>query len=138
MQQDAEEAWTQLLFCLRKLPPVTEAPQEPKTTTTESFEKLSCHITDTTSFLYDALKHSLEEEISKFSPSLNREAKYRKILRIQKLPFYLTIQFVRFFWKRQTKVKTKILRVRILIIDDYLLSLSLSLSLSVHTLLVLL
>jgi len=126
MQQDAEEAWTQLLYCLRQALPTSstslfqgeffttyeclEAPDEPKTTRIDTFEKLSCYITDTTSFLYDALKHSLEEEITKKSPTLNREAKYRKVQRIQKLPFYLTVQFVRFFWKQQNKVKAKILR----------------------------
>jgi ubiquitin carboxyl-terminal hydrolase 14 len=142
MQQDAEEAWSQLLYCLRQVLLTSpsdvslfqgellttyeclESPEEPKTTKVEIFEKLSCHITETTSFLYDALKHSLNEEITKNSPTLNREAKYRKIQRIQKLPFYLTVQFVRFFWKQQNKVKAKILRVQ---------SLSLSLSLSLYS-----
>ena len=37
-------------------------------------------------------------------------ATYRKTTRISRLPSYLTVQFVRFFWKAEQNVKCKILR----------------------------
>ena len=132
MQQDAEEAFTQLMWCLKKLTNSTnqnsnvvaelfegeyqstmkclDAPDEPATHSTEKFEKLPCHITEAVNFLYDGLKQGLEEKIEKNSPSLQRTANYLKTFRISKLPFYLNVQFVRFFWKQQAKTKSKILR----------------------------
>ena len=53
----------------------------------------------------------MQEEIHKNSPSLNKECKYLKTSRIVKLPYYLTIQFVRFLWKKDKQVKAKIVRV---------------------------
>jgi ubiquitin carboxyl-terminal hydrolase 14 len=42
----------------------------------------------------------LEETIAKNSPTLNKESDYQRVSRISKLPLYLPIQFVRFFWKQ--------------------------------------
>jgi ubiquitin carboxyl-terminal hydrolase 14 len=132
MQQDAEEAFTQLMWCLKKLTNATnqnsnvitelfegeyqstmkclDAPDEPVTHSSEKFEKLPCHITEAVNFLYDGLKQGLEEKIEKNSPTLQHTANYLKTFRISKLPFYLNVQFVRFFWKQQAKTKSKILR----------------------------
>ncbi|KAL5757609.1 hypothetical protein ACOSP7_020220 [Xanthoceras sorbifolium] len=52
----------------------------------------------------------LKSELEKASPSLGRSAIYVKESRINGLPRYLTIQFVRFFWKRESNQKAKILR----------------------------
>ncbi|THG23540.1 hypothetical protein TEA_021314 [Camellia sinensis var. sinensis] len=52
----------------------------------------------------------LKSELEKASPSLGRSAIYLKDSRINGLPRYLTIQFVRFFWKRESNQKAKILR----------------------------
>ncbi|KAK4373851.1 hypothetical protein RND71_004528 [Anisodus tanguticus] len=52
----------------------------------------------------------LKSELEKASPSLGRSAVYVKDSRINGLPRYLTIQFVRFFWKRESNQKAKILR----------------------------
>ncbi|KAF5931964.1 hypothetical protein HYC85_028135 [Camellia sinensis] len=52
----------------------------------------------------------LKSELEKASPSLGRSAIYIKDSRINGLPRYLTIQFVRFFWKRESNQKAKILR----------------------------
>jgi ubiquitin carboxyl-terminal hydrolase 14 len=54
----------------------------------------------------------MEEKIEKNSPSLNRTAIYTKTSRISHLPKYLTVGFVRFFWKQEQGVKAKIMRVR--------------------------
>ena len=39
----------------------------------------------------------LEGTIEKHSPSLGRDAQYKKVSRVARLPAYLTVQFVRFF-----------------------------------------
>lgn len=138
MQQDAEECWTQIMISLsQKLPKIgsgdkpsltnsaitqlfsgemtstlanSENPDEPKSIKTEKFDKLSCHISSATSFMVEGIKQSLEEKISKNSESLGREAVYVKSSKINSLPYYLTIQFVRFFWKTDTKMKAKIVK----------------------------
>lgn len=135
MQQDAEECWTQFLYCLRKLPKVKseklpseesvvqqlfqgelvsewvcKEAEEDKTTTKTSFEKIPCHIDEKTNYLSEGLAKALEEEVEKFSPSLNRTAVYTKKSKINRLPYYLTVQFVRFYWKPSAGVKAKIVR----------------------------
>eukprot|EP01118_Nematostelium_gracile_P018856 TRINITY_DN8525_c0_g1_i1.p1 TRINITY_DN8525_c0_g1~~TRINITY_DN8525_c0_g1_i1.p1 ORF type:complete len:475 (-),score=155.12 TRINITY_DN8525_c0_g1_i1:20-1444(-) len=138
MQQDAEECWTQILLSLgQKLPnpdsndkpsqqnsAITkifggdlesvlsndENPDEPKVVKSDPFIKLSCHISKDTLFLLEGLKEGLTEHISKQSESLGREAKYTRTSKISRLPNYLTIQFVRFFWKSDTKMKAKIVK----------------------------
>jgi ubiquitin carboxyl-terminal hydrolase 14 len=133
-QQDAEEAWTQLLWCLKRLPKISdklagdsavdqlfqgqfetkykciESPDEPQDQKREDFTKLACHIRNETSFLAEGVKLSLNEEIEKVSPTLNRNAKYSKESRIAALPFYLTVQFVRFFFRGDIKAKVKIVK----------------------------
>ncbi|KAJ6327547.1 hypothetical protein OIU78_014421, partial [Salix suchowensis] len=52
----------------------------------------------------------LKSELEKASPSLGRSAIYLKESCINALPRYLTVQFVRFFWKRESNQKAKILR----------------------------
>jgi len=86
----------------------TESADEPKQVKSENFHKLACHITATTNFLIEGIKSSLEEHIQKKSEVLGRESDYLKSSKISKLPYYLTVQFVRFFWKTDTKVKAKI------------------------------
>ena len=48
------------------------------------------------------------EQFDKNSPSLGREAIYEKMTKISKLPYYLPIQFVRFFWRQDKNVRAKI------------------------------
>ena len=76
----------------------------------ESFLKLSCNIGNNTNFLYDGLKDSLVEDVSKRSEKLGRDAVHKKQSHIARLPYYLTVQFVRFFWRKDKDVKVKILR----------------------------
>uniref|UniRef100_A0A2N9HSF5 Ubiquitin carboxyl-terminal hydrolase n=1 Tax=Fagus sylvatica TaxID=28930 RepID=A0A2N9HSF5_FAGSY len=77
---------------------------------TESVYSLKCHISHEVNHLHEGLKHALKSELEKASPSLGRSAVYLKESRINGLPRYLTIQFVRFFWKRESNQKAKILR----------------------------
>lgn len=52
----------------------------------------------------------LKETITKKSPSLDRDAQYTRISKISRLPAYLTIQLVRFFYKEKNSINAKILK----------------------------
>ncbi|XP_068648375.1 ubiquitin carboxyl-terminal hydrolase 6-like [Aristolochia californica] len=132
MQQDAEECWTQLMYTLSqslKSPESREGADAVKSlfaielvsrihcaesgeesSETESVYSLKCHISHEVNHLHEGLKHGLRSELEKVSPSLGRSAVYLKESRISSLPRYLTVQFVRFFWKRESNQKAKILR----------------------------
>jgi ubiquitin carboxyl-terminal hydrolase 14 len=62
---------------------------------------------------------SLKEEITKRSDKLGRDAKWMKLSRISRLPYIVTVQFVRFFWGQTSSVVNKesiakkIVRVRL-------------------------
>ncbi|KAH6667524.1 hypothetical protein B0J14DRAFT_519685 [Halenospora varia] len=141
-QQDAEEAWSQIVAQLRqKLKMNDTSASEPKEisfidkylagafqSTTECdelaakeggeepikgedvFLKLDCHISGATNHLRDGIMAALEEKIEKHSEVLGRDAVYTKKSRISRLPKYLTVHFVRFFWKREAQKKAKIMR----------------------------
>jgi ubiquitin carboxyl-terminal hydrolase 14 len=76
----------------------------------DAFLKLDCHISGTTNHLRDGILAGLESKIEKESPVLGRDAIYTKISKISRLPKYLTVHFVRFFWKREAQKKAKIMR----------------------------
>ena len=61
-------------------------------------------------YLQSGLKSRLQETIDKFSPTLNKNAKYEKISKISRLPAYMAIQFVRFYYKERESVNAKILK----------------------------
>ncbi|PGH03815.1 hypothetical protein AJ80_08628 [Polytolypa hystricis UAMH7299] len=140
-QQDAEEAWSQIVSQLRQKLKIKsgegttedmsfidkylagrfestlecdetaakdagEMPVE----TSDFFLKLDCHIDKDINHLRDGILASLEEKIEKRSPTLERDAIYTKRSLISRLPKYLTVHFVRFFWKRDTQKKAKIMR----------------------------
>ncbi|CDO97936.1 unnamed protein product [Coffea canephora] len=132
MQQDAEECWTQLLYTLSLSLKSSSSSEEPDTvkalfgiefvsrvhctesgeesTERESVYSLKCHISQEVNHLHEGLKRGLKSELEKASPALGRSAIYVKDSRINDLPRYLTVQFVRFFWKRESNQKAKILR----------------------------
>ncbi|KAG0227078.1 Ubiquitin carboxyl-terminal hydrolase 14 [Actinomortierella wolfii] len=133
MQQDAEECWGQLISTLRsKLPPHEEGQQnvvvqymqgeftttlkcdesaeEAPIVTKEPFTKLDCHIDQNVNFMQNGILLSLDQKIEKNSPTLDRMATYTKSQRVSRLPTYLTVSFVRFYWKAAEQVKAKILR----------------------------
>lgn len=141
-QQDAEEAWSQIVAQLRqklmvkdgegestseisfvdkylggKFESVTECDEpaakevgEQPSESSDVFYKLDCHIDKDTNHLHDGILAGLEEKIEKHSPTLDRDAVYTKRSRIARLPKYLTVHFVRFFWKRDAQKKAKIMR----------------------------
>ncbi|KAK9460976.1 uncharacterized protein V1516DRAFT_690970 [Lipomyces oligophaga] len=132
-QQDAEEAFSQILSVVNSTLKLSkpseqtfiekymsgtfttelscaETDVEPVVTGTENFLKLDCHITGETNFLSDGLKSSLLETIEKHSDALGRNAQFQLKKRIARLPKYLIVHFVRFYWRRDTQKKSKILR----------------------------
>ncbi len=54
---------------------------------------------------------SLVEQYEAKSAALGRNARFSKQSTISSLPPFLMVQFVRFFWKADTKKKAKIMRV---------------------------
>jgi ubiquitin carboxyl-terminal hydrolase 14 len=144
-QQDAEEAWSQILSQLRQKLKLKEGEAESSTAPKEisfvdkymagkfesllecdepaakdggeepiksedTFLKLDCHISATTNHLRDGIAAGLEEKLEKHSSVLDRDATYTKRSKIARLPKYLTVHFVRFYWKREAQKKAKIMR----------------------------
>ncbi|KAK2168526.1 hypothetical protein LSH36_16g07049 [Paralvinella palmiformis] len=87
-----------------------EAEEEEPTHSTETFYQLSCFIEKEVKYLYTGLKSRLEEHISKHSPTLGRDAQYSRKCEIRRLPAYITVQMVRFFYKEKEGVNAKILK----------------------------
>ena len=158
MQQDAEECWTNIMYCLRecldgggvgaehaggvagangasgsggsggsggaagrkrKLSEIfgigletTLASTETDEKTTESSEcyALKCNITAAINYVQEGLKLALSEDREKRSAELGRDVLFRGSSAVSKLPEYLTVQMVRFFYKQDVKQKAKILR----------------------------
>lgn len=150
-QQDAEEAWSQIISQLRQKlkindngstggassqagsqsseisfidkylagrfdqvlecdePGAKEGGEEP-VKTSDVFLKLDCHIDKDTNHLHEGIMAALEEKIEKKSTALDRDAVYTRRSRISRLPKYLTVHFVRFFWRKDTQKKAKIMR----------------------------
>lgn len=87
-----------------------EAPDEPASETHDSFSILPCNITAKTSEMTQGMVEGLSEKIEKYSPTLDRTAVYSEERRVARLPAYLTCHFVRFYWRRDVELKTKIMR----------------------------
>jgi ubiquitin carboxyl-terminal hydrolase 14 len=77
---------------------------------TDVFFKLNCNIRGDTNHLREGVMIALDEKIEKRSESLGREAVYTKSSRISRLPKYMPVHFVRFFWRKDTQKKAKIMR----------------------------
>ncbi|KAL1311249.1 hypothetical protein AAFC00_001438 [Neodothiora populina] len=86
------------------------AASEEPVNSSDIFFKLDCNIRGDTNHLRDGINIALNETIEKTSPSLGREATYTKRSRISRLPKYLPVHFVRFFWRKDTQKKAKIMR----------------------------
>jgi ubiquitin carboxyl-terminal hydrolase 14 len=96
-----------------------ETDAEPVKETSEQVLRLSCHIDNNNNpinHMLEGLKISLEGDIEKYSDILSRNSIYFKQSKINKLPSYLTVHFVRFYWKKESATtgtkagKAKILR----------------------------
>jgi ubiquitin carboxyl-terminal hydrolase 14 len=87
-----------------------ESSEETPKISFESFLQLSCFISQDVKYLQTGLKLRLTEQLTKQSPTLGRDAVYTKTSQISRLPAYLSIQLVRFFYKEKEKVSAKILK----------------------------
>uniref|UniRef100_A0AAY4CNN6 Ubiquitin carboxyl-terminal hydrolase n=1 Tax=Denticeps clupeoides TaxID=299321 RepID=A0AAY4CNN6_9TELE len=88
----------------------TESDDEEPTKGTESQLQLSCFINQEVKYLATGLRLRLQEEITKLSPSLQRNALYIKSSKVSRLPAYLTVQMVRFYYKEKESVNAKVLK----------------------------
>ncbi|ODA78936.1 hypothetical protein RJ55_04526 [Drechmeria coniospora] len=140
-QQDAEEAWSQIVQTLGDKVTVKDSTDgapavsfvdkymsgafssmmecdeaearnggETAIASSDGFSKLNCHIDSSTNHLRDGILAALSEKLEKKSEVLGRDASYTKTSKISRAPKYLTVHFVRFFWKRETQKKAKIMR----------------------------
>ena len=149
-QQDAEEAWSQIVSTLRgklkqQSSPLADAAGESQPAAKtfvdefmggkfekieqcmdsaakdagetaqkkedEVFFKLNCHVaSQEVRHLGEGINAALTDSYTKTSPTLNREAEYQAKSKISRLPRYLPVHFVRFYWKNDVRKKAKILR----------------------------
>ena len=139
MQQDAEECWTNIMYCLRecldtsgsgsrdelgsvqarKLSGIFGIELETKLESTETSEtsteateaySLKCNITSDVNYIQEGLLLGLQDDREKMSAELGRDVLFKGRSSITKLPNYLTVQMVRFFYKQEVQQKAKILR----------------------------
>lgn len=76
-----------------------EEPTEKKTKK-EILNKIICYIDSQTTELIQGLKASQSENVDLYSDLLLRNTVFLKTQYINRLPPYLTVQFMRFFWKK--------------------------------------
>ncbi|CAG5896588.1 unnamed protein product [Menidia menidia] len=88
----------------------TESEEEEPIKGKESQLQLSCFINQEVKYLATGLRLRLQEEITKMSPTLDRNALYIKSSKLSRLPAYLTVQMVRFFYKEKESVNAKVLK----------------------------
>lgn len=83
---------------------------EPAVTKVTTFRRLKCNINNDINYMAAGIKLGLDETLEFRSAALGRNAQHMRTSRIHKLPRYLNVQFVRFFWKNDKQLKSKILR----------------------------
>lgn len=122
-QQDAEEAFSQILRILIDYLELEDLimldceveqknayfPEEVDISI-EKIQKLNCHVTAKINFLEDGVAMEFNEKIEKYNEVLKKNIEYSLDKTITRLPKFLIIHFVRFFWRNDTKKKSKILK----------------------------
>ncbi|WFC97872.1 ubiquitinyl hydrolase 1 [Malassezia yamatoensis] len=103
-QQDAEEVYVRILNALSNYLPSASGQERfvPK--------NLTGRMTITTNDMTAGILDTLTQKIEKHSEQLGRTALYTEQSRIARLPMYLSVHFVRFYWRRDINKKTKIMR----------------------------
>ncbi|XP_042237979.1 ubiquitin carboxyl-terminal hydrolase 14-like isoform X2 [Homarus americanus] len=139
MQQDASECWTELMrLLMQEVTAIdasktsknfssslidqffsgeyscewkcVESEEEEVTQSTDKFQQLMCHINQDVKYLHTGLVARMQEQITKRSAILDRDAVYTKKSKISRLPAYLVVEMVRFFYKEKGAVNAKILK----------------------------
>lgn len=74
--------------------------------------KLKCNIPQEppVNHLAEGIKEGLKEDRSQISDKLQKEVLFKGESKIDRLPPYLNVQMMRFFFKKDVMVKTKILK----------------------------
>ncbi|KAI0560098.1 Ubiquitinyl hydrolase 1 [Gracilaria domingensis] len=129
MQQDAEECWGEILSHLSTSLKLEDShnqidnllaikmrgedkcdESDERVERLETVRTLKCHISKNVNHLPQGIMEGLEEKIEKRSEELERSVNWTRKNRMDSLPPFLVVQFVRFFWKPTEGVKAKILR----------------------------
>lgn len=138
IQQSADECWNHLVHCFRRAPPIQVTPpvagqsgieqllQGELTTVTKcientteapsvessTFTMLHCHIDKDVKFMSQGISQDLNSALTKRSPTTNSDALYSVTSRIQQLPYYLVVHFMRFEFRKgeQKSFRAKILK----------------------------
>uniref|UniRef100_A0A8R1HLS9 ubiquitinyl hydrolase 1 n=3 Tax=Caenorhabditis japonica TaxID=281687 RepID=A0A8R1HLS9_CAEJA len=76
----------------------------------ESHNQLTCYVNQDVRFLQTGIKSGFEQEVSKNSAQLGRDAKWQTQTQISRLPKYLSVNINRFFFKESSKTNAKILK----------------------------
>jgi ubiquitin carboxyl-terminal hydrolase 14 len=131
MQHDAEECWNAVLMALARSVPrlgaaanerpsqenslvsdlfqgvmetrfkCEESEAEPEVVKDEPFQKLTCNIDGKVAFMLAGMEMALSGSVDKTASTLGRSAQWNKVGRVKQLPYYLTVQFVRFAWRQE-------------------------------------
>lgn len=137
-QQDANECWTEIMRMMSEYLPgegststqtvrksfieqyfggenvttlkCSESEEEPEAKSIEKWTQLRCHINTDVRYMQLGLTMGLKENIEKTSPTLGRNAVYVKTSNVNRLPSYLTINFIRFFYKEKENINAKVLK----------------------------
>lgn len=120
-QQDADECFQQVLTALgQELKAVDElftGETEIITTCTEAdaaeapkvrsdiLRKVRCHISVKTNYMVEGVKEGMTEIVTKWAENLGRDSDFIQKSVVTKLPKYMIVQFVRFFWRNDTQKK---------------------------------
>lgn len=91
-----------------------EVPDEPTTVQNEKVLRLSCHIDNNgnpINMLFEGLKISLEGDIEKRSPTLGRDAIYRKKSKISKLVSCFLVVLQNLAWLLMRLVRSILLEI---------------------------
>uniref|UniRef100_A0A8C7BD62 Ubiquitin carboxyl-terminal hydrolase n=1 Tax=Neovison vison TaxID=452646 RepID=A0A8C7BD62_NEOVI len=111
LQQDANECWIQMMRVLQqKLEAIEDDSVKETDSSSASAVTPSKKKSLIDQFFGVEFETRLQEEITKQSPTLQRNALYIKSSKISRLPAYLTIQMVRFFYKEKESVNAKVLK----------------------------
>lgn len=131
-QQDAEEAWQRIMQALSTLPVASgssdkfvpqyltgrmriertcaELPDAPPEVSEEPVSMVQCNISSNTNEMTAGITESLTHHLEKHAEALQRTATYVEKRQFTRLPQYLAVHFVRFYWRRDIGKKTKIMR----------------------------
>lgn len=107
--------------------------EEEESKFSETSLQINCFITHDTKYMMTGINSKFSEVITKRSPTLDRDAEYMRTVmtdcfavvlssvlihfcfilksKVSRLPAYICVQMVRFFYKEKEKVNAKILKV---------------------------